>query len=435
MKQIWYLLIVLIISISCEKHDTINNKKYEIEILSGNRQTGYINQELDSTIVVFVKKPNGSPYERARFIVKTDDGKFLTDLNYGNGKYPYRWFLGCNQGIQKACIYVYDSLNLLIDTLNIESNGKKDTLWNRSCGLPILTSTGEFLFSGINRIIKHSNGSLYLSSYSSSPALFCSIDNGASWTEIYSLSNKARLNDIKIEYGNFFYASEDGLYKSIDGINWKRIIDIRVSNFFVLDNKTIYANWLRSNDEGTTWTSFSIRYVNRYGILTNSGNVLNMQRIDDNRIVFLNDDGDLLLSKDNGLTWAILDKTNKFWCITDFFIEGENIFLINLYGSSLPQVHKASLNDFNWSLFCTLTHHPGNYYEVTETISYNNNFYILTDNGIYRINPIGDTLNITRDAIRRMGRIDRFTISNDGYLITCSEYHGDGVFYRKLSSN
>ncbi len=435
MKKFWYVLILIIISISCEKHDETNDKKYETKILSGNNQTGYNNQELDSTIVIFVTKADGSPYESARFEVKTNDGKLLPDLNHHDGNYPYRWFLGCNLGIQNACIYVYDSLNILIDTLNIESNCIKDTIWNRACGLPLVTSSGEFVFPTVNRIIEHPNGFLYIITHSFSQGLFCSTDNGASWTKTYSDYNKDMIREIKIEFGIFYYSSDDGLYNSVDGVNWNRILDKRVSHFFVLDNKTIFADWSRSNDEGKTWTSFSIQYAKRNGILENSGYILNMQRVDENRIILLNDNGDLLFSKDNGLTWAILDNTNTFWCITDFFVEGENVFLINLYGSSLPQIHKASLNDLNWSLFCTLTRWPGNIYEVTETQSYKSNFYILTDNGIYRVNPIGDTLNITRDAIKKTGRIDRFIISKDGYLIACSEYLGDGIFYRKLTTN
>jgi hypothetical protein len=423
MKQICFFLLVIFIS-SCEKDKVADHKNnaFVAETKSGNNQKGFINQELDSTISIVVKDLNGRAYSRARISFSTNDGNML-QYEISSGIYGVRWLLGCNEGIQNGSIVIKDSLDRLIDTIKVSAAVTKDLIWNRACGIPLRIEYKLFIFPMIKKIAEHPNGSLFIIDYSGD--LYGSADNGESWNKTYSFSNLLS-HDISInENGSLFLSSDSGLYKSSDGLKWNRILNKPVPRCFVLDNNTLVTFMQRSDDEGKTWRNFSASYINRYGVLQYNEAIMQIKRIDNNQIVLLNDDGELLLSQDNGETWRIFTNTNTFWDISGFFVKDNNIYLVNIDGGdSNPRVYKSSLDNISWTLFCTLSHRPGNYYQVTDISSYGNYLYFLTDNSIFKVSQSGET-SIISDFT------GSFITSKNSNLVVCTN---NGVFYRHISA-
>lgn len=439
MKHLCIFISILLV-LSCKKEQnesSIKNIGLKAKIVSGNNQLGLINQELDSTIKITVSDIKGDPYKKAKLVFNTTNGKMMQD---DSNLYAVHWFLDCNVGIQNASIIVYDSIDRLIDTLKISSYAKKDSIWNRACGFPLRIQDSRFIFPTIQKIIEHPNGTIYLTTYSYSEGMYASIDNGVTWNEQFSFNKFSRVHDISInENGTFFLSTDSGLFMSNESMQWKKILNERIDKCFVLDNQTLFAcagryYIYRSNDEGETWNKISIPYINRYGFLQYAEYIKNILRLDSNQILLLNDEKDLLISKDNGTTWEILSKTNTFWDISGFFLKDGNIFLVNIDGAeSIPKVYKSSLNNISWSIFCTLTHRPGNYYEVSEIFSYENYLYFLTDNCIYKVDENGNSVNITKNVWNKINDISKFLISKNGYIIIGSEYKDKGVFYSKIN--
>jgi len=447
MRFLYFFVFIILIS-SCKKEKTpdtpdIPKPKFKVEIISGNQQNGFINQELNNPITIKVTSPEGKLYNRAKISFITTDGNLL--FQYGpflSGTYLIYWMSGCKEGTQNASILVSDTTGKAIDTLHVSANITKDTPWNRVCGLPVKVEGYKFYLSNTRKIIEHPDGTLYalLTSYSDY-LLFSSTDNGESWTEIYNCTAYMHVHDITIdESGNFFLSTDKGLLKSSDCKNWKKVIDGMISKCFSIDNQTLFAcdfllkTIYRSDNKGETWNKVSISHINESNTRWYSEGIMQVKRIDNRRIILLDDNQDLLISKDDGTNWEYFTNTGQFLDKTGFLVKDNNIFLVNLAGwESIPVVYKSDLNTISWSLFCTLKNTPHNHYEISEISSTLNNLYFLTASCIYKVNQNGDTLNITKQIWGKMQFINKYLISKQGLFLVGSD-SDKGIFRSKINA-
>jgi len=432
MKFISFLSIILLI-LSCNKENPpdAQETEYFAKLSSGNQQSGLINQELDSPIIIDITDENGQNYSKAKISFLSADGNLFSEFKWFSQPYYVRWLLGCNIGIQNALIVIKDSADIPIDTINISATTGKDPLWNRVCGLPMAIDNYQFKFSPIAKFIGHLDGSLYtIAAYSS---LYVSSDNGETWSKKYTLNDYFRINDLTINNsGDFFMSAENGLFKSDDCISWIKVIDKPIARCFALDSKTLFAcgsaspEIYRSDNNGETWNETTISYT-KHNVIQYAGYILQAEKIGEDKILLFN--GDLLISNDNGLSWNIFDNTTMFY-ISGFLVKDNIIYLATIAG---PKIYMTDLDNISWTLLCTLIHHPFDDNQACEIYNYADNLFVLTDHCIYKINQNGDTLNITTNIWSKMDGISKFIISADGNLIVGSEHKDNGVFYSKIN--
>lgn len=449
MKLIYFIAAIVLIS-SCTKDKTSDTPdtpkpKFKVEIVSGNQQNGFINQELGNPIIIKVTNPEGVPYNRANISFITSDGNLLSQYGpFLSGTYLTYWMLGCKEGIQNASVIISDTVGKPIDTLQISANVAKDTPWNRVCGLSVKVDGYKFYLSNVRKIIEHPDGTIYtlLTSYSDI-LLYSSTDNGASWTEIFNCTAYRHVHDLIIdESGNFFLSTDKGLFKSSDCKNWKKVLDAMINKCFSVDNQTLFANEFlfktiyRSDDKGETWIKAPISHLNEFNARWYSENIRQIKKIDNNKILLLDGNKDLLLSKDNGKTWEIFTNTSQFLDKTGFTIKNNDIYLVNITGGeSIPEVYKSDVTNVSWSLFCALRHTPHTSDDIQEIASSTDNLYFLTSSCIYKVNQNGDTLNVTNNIWSKMVNINNFLVSKQGFFLVGSDYSdGKGIFRSKLSN-
>ncbi len=446
MKLLYLFIAILVIS-SCKKEknpdtpetsDTLKSK-YKIEIVSGNQQNGFINQELVNPINIKVTNPEGVQYNKANISFITTDGNLL--CQYGpflSGTYLVYWMLGCKEGIQNASVVVSDTAGKAIDTLQISANVTKDTPWNRVCGLPVKVDGYKFYLSNTLKLIEHPDGTLYslINSYSDC-LLYSSSDQGESWTKISNLKTYSWVHDLTLDDdGNFFLSTDKGLYKSSDCKNWRKVLDGLMNKCFSIDNQTLFAceylfkTIYRSDDKGETWQKVLISHINESNTPWYSEGIRQVKRLDNNRILLLDDNQDLLLSKDNGTNWEVFSNSNTFFDKTGFILKGNNVFLVNIRGGeSIPEVYKSDASNVSWSLFCTLRHTPHISDDIREISGTIDNLYFLTSSCIYKVNQNGDTLNITNKIWEKIGNINNFIVSKQGFFLVGSDFSdGKGIF-------
>jgi hypothetical protein len=436
-----YLLVIILFFTYCkkEKNDNNSHDKFVVEILSGENQKGIINQKLDSSINLMVRYPDGNPYNRAIISIGSGDGSILKRIYAKNGVYSILWLLGCNEGLQKLSVIAYDSIENLIDTINISAIAKKDSFWNRSCGIP-MGNDFEFSFSSIQKFVEHPSGVVYLTTHSFAAGLFSSNDNGISWIKNYDFDTipGINVNDLSINSdGTILLSAESGLYKKSDGSGWYKIYNGYVSKCFAIDNQTIFIqasntnNIYRSNDGGLTWYLTSISYTNMDNIIGYVDYIKQIKRLDNNQILLL-DSQQLLLSKDNGLTWEMINGELGYSSTTGFIVKDNYIYVMNVGGIDNAKIYKSSINNISWSLLCTLKPKDRGIYYYDDIYCYNNNLYFLCNKGIYRVSQNGDTLNITKNVWNKVEDINRFIVTKNGYLIVGS-YSDKGIFYTNLN--
>lgn len=443
-KKIKFLIIVFIIAIclfSCEKEEINHseNNNYTIELISGNNQKGFINQELNSAIKFMVKDNKNQIYKKAIISYQPNNGILFNTYYTGDTCFNY-WLTDCTLGVQSAFIVVKDSEERLIDTIEVSCFVEKDSLWNRACGIPPTISSSEFVFPTIQKIVKSPDNALYVPTYNYYSSIYRSVDDGETWEEFLDLEPYLWVHDLTIDpIGNIFLSSDKGLFKLQGNNSIKKVMEESIDKCFSIDEKTLFAcGYLRhfiyrSDDRGETWNKITIPYINRYDRMVYTEAIEKLVRIDDSKILLLNSDGEMLLSNNNGESWSILDNTESFWDITGFYIMNNYIYLVNIYGAeSIPYVYKSDLSGSAWNLFCILTRRPHNYYEVTEITSYKNDLFILTDNCIYQINEVGDTLNITNQVWSKIKSVNNFEISSNGNIIVGNQHKQTGIFYKKL---
>ena len=435
MKFVYFFFIVLFIT-SCNKENPpeVQETEYFAKLLSGNQQSGLINQELDSPIIIEITDENGQNYSKANMSFLTPNGNLFSEFKLFSQPYYVHWLLGCSIGIQNALIVIKDSAEIPIDTINISATARKDPLWNRVCGLPLATDNGQFKFSPIAKFIKHPDGSLYTIAFPAAySSLYVSSDNGESWSKKYTLNDYFRINDLTINNsGDFFMSAENGLFKSHDCISWIKIIDKPIARCFALDSKTLFAcgsaspEIYRSDNNGETWNETIISYT-KSNVIKYAEYILQAEKIGEDKILLFN--GDLLISNDNGLSWNIFDNTTKFY-ISGFLVKNNIIYLATIAG---PMIYMTDLDNISWTLLCTLKHHTFDPYQACEIYNYADNLFVLTDHCIYKIKQNGDTLNITTNIWSKIDGISKFIISANGNLVVGSEYKDNGVFYSKIN--
>ena len=287
---------MILFCISCEKEKSDNNlnNKFVIKILSGDNQTGFINQELDSAIYIMIKDINGKPYNSATISNGSKNGYIPNYIYASKGMYKVSWLLGSNEGSQKLSLVAYDSLKRLIDTVNISAIAKKDSYWNRSFGLPLFNDF-SFIFPTIQKFVEHPNGTIYCTT-SSYAGLFSSNDYGVSWGKYYDFSTLPGVNDLSINSdGTLFLSALSGLFKKSEGSDWSKIYDGLVNKCFVIDNNTLIIeasntnNIYRSDDGGLTWNFNVIQYTNLYNVTAHAEYIKQIIRVDNDQILLLDE--------------------------------------------------------------------------------------------------------------------------------------------------
>jgi hypothetical protein len=448
MRLLYFFVLVFLIS-SCTKEKTQDTPKtpkpeFKVEIVSGNQQNGFINQELANPITIKVTSPEGTLYNRASIALITTDGNLISRNGfYPSGTYLVYWMLGCKEGIQNAAVIVSDSAEKPIDTIQISALVARDNPWNRVCGLPVKVEELKFNLSHVLKFIEHPGGIFYtlLISYSDY-LIYSSADNGETWTETSNCTAYMHVHDLTVDAnGNFFLSTDKGLFKSSDCKSWKKVIDGMMDKCFSIDNQTLFAceflfkTIYRSDDKGETWNKTSISHINESNARWYSEGIRQIKRIDNNKILLLDDNKDLLLSKDNGTTWELFTNTNQFFHKTGFILKDNALYLVDITGGeSIPKVYKSDITNVSWSLFCTLNHAPHNLDDLNKISSTIDYLYFLTSSGLYKVNQNGDTLNITNNIWSKMVNINNFLVSKQGTFLVGSDYSdGKSIFRSKLS--
>jgi hypothetical protein len=438
-KLIYFLLCVILFSCEKEstKNDSQNNTKLIAKIISGNNQKGYVFQELANSLVIKISDKDSIPYRSAKFkyLQHGESGIVCKSYNDIPGEYLFRWLLSCSVGNLNVSIIAFDSINRIIDTLHFTAISQYTNTWNRACGLPV--DSCKFTFDRTEIIIKHPDNRLFLHSLDRRE-LYVSIDQGVSWSKTYQFDYTVYgsvINFSIAQDGTLYFSSEKGLFKSVDGKSWTKLNEYYIDSYYVFDNGRITVNTaldgeFLSTDFGQTWAK--VNYGTEYSKII---------RIADNTFVEKDMDkhASLLISRNNGIDWEQIGGISKFNNIVDIEYNDEYLYLTNLSGlSSVPEIYKSPVDNWNWIKLTTLTKNPNNYPSIGKLKFFKDKVYALTDKHIYEIGFSGDTTSLTNDIINKINVISTFEISSEGnMLIGCNAgaFAENGVFYRKLSEN
>ncbi len=238
------------------------------------------------------------------------------------------------------------------------------------------------------------NGDFYFT-YQEHIGVFRSPDQGLNWTTIMKgLPTTLELRDFTIVNNILFVAtSGEGVYRSSDnGDNWELVgsgLPIRGYHNFTVDEDRIYTvdvneNIHVTNDYGDTWVEINGPFENNN--LVSKKTVIS----NGNGILFAIGDGSLFKTEDDGITWTTIDVGRVLSTIRDFLVDSNSIWI--------------SISDENGEWILLISRDSGSTWNVIDldnfgaaTIAKNDQYVCYTSGSgtIFFSSDIGETWNNT----------------------------------------
>ena len=292
----------------------------------------------------------------------------------------------------------------------------------------------ELKISGITNIISlaiNSNNQIFAGGYSTyfsspvvqTPKIFCSSDNGETWSDVSEGLGGEKVSALLINSNNHIYAGSDiggGLFSSTDnGENWTKINSVEALTVFSLvgiSNNIILAGTnngvFRSTDNGENWADCADSLPYYCNSLTKSG--VN---------IFVGTFKGMFRSTDYGTSWIEVNNglTNDY-ISTLASRPGNQIFA----GSGFGQITRSSDNGETWKKIGVVP--ADNYPSIS--LNTNNHIFVNTFNkGIFRSTDDGKSwvkLNLSINYLAHLAFSSKNKIfANNGEGIYRSTNNGD----------
>jgi len=401
-KTIKYFNILLLISLStfwsCEEDElgkeinsTILETFGKLEIIHGDKQSGFFGEFLSDSIIV---KASSNSLNR-RYLIKYemlkgngeiergDSNKYWDDFNIDStGIFQLNWRLGCNFNIQKLKLTVhvdstknyygdYIYYNMPSDSIIITANAIKPKGWIKSCG------TGSLYFSD-SKIISYEN-TLYLVGR----GLYSSTDQGLNWKKIEGIpiSDSDKIINAQFNSQGWLYITTEnlGVCYTKDLQNWEfinnGILDHRTPTTFLVEDSTLFVSFYfdgpyKSTDNGKSW--------NKMFVSNNADRFYHITRHPNGDIYLFDKWGILWKSKDSGNSWKKVDIEYKYVDSPIYDLEIDNSGDIYI-GADDASISKVSSETYTGELHTY--YEMNNSSQSVEKIREINNVIYFTVNG------------------------------------------------------
>jgi hypothetical protein len=256
-RKLSYLLILILLG--CEEDNPKPVKKYaDLDIISGNKQSGKTSEALASEIVLRVT-PINNQYKRENFYIEqrsqedgliTASSSSITGLISADqtGVIKAIWKLGCLKKDQAITLYLYysDSCTWLtlkpcvpIDSVQVTATASTPQGWNKACGIYEVDQFNTRIRTYNNTQYAVNSGKLYRAE----------MDEGMFWREVPGVPVDDIFDFGFTSTGKVYALTEThGVYKSDDLQTWTStsngILDPRYPISLLVEDTTVYVSFL-----------------------------------------------------------------------------------------------------------------------------------------------------------------------------------------------